>query len=374
MQDLLTEHFGYLSDAEKLRCYRLAMQQVVRPGDVVLDLGCGSGVLGLLAFEAGAGFVYFLDKTSILEVAKQTVMQADLADRAAFIAEASFEARLPERVDTVICDHVGYFGIDYGIRKLLADAHARFLKPGGTLMPRRLNLKLAAASSPACRNLIDRWRGCETPAAYRWLGSVQANAKNGVSIPAEDILAGSTGGLSIGLGEPGPSLLSWSEEFDCDRDCLFDGIAGWFECELADGVWMTNSPLAKERLKRPQVFLGLDEPVPVEAGERIGVTVMTRPEDSLIAWRIRWRGQEFVHSTWNTIALDNARLTEDQRARPASLNDRGVVEQAALAACDGTRSVGDVEDLVSRECARVMPTPDAVSGVIARVLQRCTRR
>jgi|GEM_PF-346563 len=374
MNELLAEHFEYLADAVKLRCYRAALQQVVRPGDVVLDLGCGSGVLGLIALEAGAGFVYFLDRTAILEVAKLTVAGAGLSNRAAFLNESSFEATLPEQVDVVICDHIGYFGVDYGIRELLADARARFLKPGGRLVPTRLELKLAAVSSPACRNLIGRWRGDEVPAAYRWLGSVQAHAKNGVSLTPDDILACAPGGLSIALGEPSPQLLSWSAHFDCDRQGLFDGIAGWFECELADGIWMTNSPLAKDRVSRSQVFLGLDEPVPVEAGERVEATVMLRPDDSLIAWRIRWRDREFVHSTWNTLALDGENFTRDRRDRPAQLNHRGAIEQAVLASCDGTRTVGDIENLVSQDHTDLMPTPQALSAIIMQVLGRCTRR
>ena len=52
MSSLLTEHFGYLSDALRLRRYGEAIAAVVREGDVVVDIGCGSGVLGLACLRA----------------------------------------------------------------------------------------------------------------------------------------------------------------------------------------------------------------------------------------------------------------------------------------------------------------------------------
>ncbi len=65
----------------------------------------------------------------------KTVADAGFADKAEFFQANSFELTLPERADVVICDHVGYFGFDYGILELLADAKQRFLKPGGIIIP-----------------------------------------------------------------------------------------------------------------------------------------------------------------------------------------------------------------------------------------------
>ena len=45
----LDEHRQYLADAPRVEAFRLAIAEVVRPGDVVVDLAAGSGVLGLLA-------------------------------------------------------------------------------------------------------------------------------------------------------------------------------------------------------------------------------------------------------------------------------------------------------------------------------------
>ena len=149
MAKTLEEHHGYLSDRVKLAQYQAAIDRLVRPEHVVLDLGCGTGLLGLMALRAGAGMVYFVEEASVIEIARRTVTEAGFADRAAFCQASSFELALPERVDVVLCDHVGYFGFDYGILELLADAQHRFLKPDGIIVPAQIELKLAPIESQA---------------------------------------------------------------------------------------------------------------------------------------------------------------------------------------------------------------------------------
>ena len=59
-----------------------------------------------------------------------------------------------------------------------------------------------------------------------------------------------------------PDFFSWTAELRIERDGAMHGLIGWFECELADGVWMTNSPLADRRIERSQAFLPIAEAVP----------------------------------------------------------------------------------------------------------------
>ena len=147
MATTLDEHYGYLSDRVKREQYQAAIERLVHPEHVVLDLGCGSGLLGLMALRAGARKVLFVEEGAIIEVARQTVADAGFADKAEFFRANSFELILPEQVDVAICDHVGYFGFDYGVLDLLADAKKRFLKPNGTIVPAQLELQVFRALS-----------------------------------------------------------------------------------------------------------------------------------------------------------------------------------------------------------------------------------
>ena len=217
----------------------------------------------------------------------------------------------------VICDHVGYFGFDYGIVHTLQDARRRFLKPGGSLIPARLRLQLGAVESESCRDKAEGWRAAGVPAEFHWLRQYAVNAKHAVELPREAVLGAPAELGDIDLYADNPDFFSWTAELRIERDGVMHGLAGWFECELAEGVWMTNSPLADQAIQRPQAFLPIDEAVPVQAGDTVKTRVMARPADHLIAWVVDFpaTGRRFSHSTWQGLLLAPEDL---MRSRPTA--------------------------------------------------------
>jgi protein arginine N-methyltransferase 1 len=370
MAKTLDEHYGYLSDRVKRARYEAAIERAVRPGHAVLDLGCGSGLLGLMALRAGAAMVTFVDEGAVLEVARRTVSDAGLTDRSQFFRANSFELSLPDRYDVILCDHIGYFGFDYGVLKLLADARERFLKPGGTIVPAEIDLELVPVESEGCRELVTRWRDGGAPEEFAWLACSEANTKHAAQLDEGDLLsdAGSLGTLR--LGDVAPPFLSWDAEFVCNRDGTLDGLAGWFDCRLVEEIRMTNSPLAAESLDRPQAYLPLEKSVAVSEGDRISVTVMARHLDSVIAWVVELPESKmrFAQSTFNGLLLDKDALTRAHADRFARLNDRGRARQIVLSCCDGKRTVAEVEALVQREHPDLFPSASATTSFVREVL------
>lgn len=308
MLDPLDEHYGYLSDRVKLERYQDAIERLVRPEHVVLDLGCGIGFLGLMALRAGARKVFFVDHGAVIELARRTVQKAGFADRAEFFQINSYKLELPERADMVVCDHVGYFGFDYDILKLLADARERFLKPRGILLPGHVDLMLVPIESETCRNLVQRWRAGRVADDFAWVATPAANTKQAVDLDAADLIADPVKLATLELGTETANFFTWNADFAAIGDATLDGLAGWFDCTLCDDIRMTNAPNAEDKLSRPQAFLPLEEPVPIVAGQRIHATVMARPHDHVLAWTIELpdKDQKFEHSTFNSLALDNA--------------------------------------------------------------------
>jgi len=325
MAKTLDEHYGYLSDRVKLGQYQAAISRLVRPEHTVLDLGCGTGLLGLMALRAGASKVLFVEEASVIEVARRAVTEAGFAGKAEFFQANSFELALPEKADIVVCDHVGYFGFDYGILGLLADARQRFLKPDAIVVPAQIDLQLAPVESVACREFVGRWRDGSVSDEYGWMATTAANTKHSAQLTAKDLLADVAPLASLDLGAEAAPFLTWDAEFCCTRDGTLDGVAGWFDCRLFDDVHMTNAPGAEESLDRPQAFLPLETPVKVGAGETVKVTVMVRHLDDVIAWIVELpkSGKRFSHTTFNGLLLDSAALTRAQPNRIATLNDRG---------------------------------------------------
>ena len=51
---VLDYHLSMPHDRARMESFRRAIDASVQPGDVVVDIGCGSGVLSFMACEAGA--------------------------------------------------------------------------------------------------------------------------------------------------------------------------------------------------------------------------------------------------------------------------------------------------------------------------------
>jgi protein arginine N-methyltransferase 1 len=374
MTEPLGEHYGYLADRVKLERYRAAIERLVRPGHVVMDLGCGSGVLGLMALRAGASKVFFVDEGAIIEVARQTVARAGFSDRAVFLQQNSFELELPERADLIVCDHVGYFGFDYDLLAVLADARQRFLAPDGVLVPTALSIKIAPVDAEDGRELVARWQNGSVPGDFAWVGGSAANAKHGLTVTAENLLAEPATLATIETGTATADFLSWQADFACTRNGTLDGLLGCFDAELSDDIRISNSPLAADSLQRSQAFLPLGEPVSVRQGEKIRATVMVRPVDNILAWTLVLPEQDrrFSLTTFNGLLLDDTALERSRADRVARLNERGRARQVVLSYCDGARTVAEVEALVRSEHPSLVPSARATETFVRSVLARDT--
>jgi protein arginine N-methyltransferase 1 len=372
--DALDEHLAYCSDRPRLEAFEQALASAVAPGDTVADIGCGFGILGLMCLKAGASHVWGIDQTPALEIARETMRRCGLAGRYTSIRENSFRAELPERVDLVICDHVGYFGFDYAIVETTGDARRRLLKPDGKILPQRLELEVAAVQSPACRELAEAWGRDPVPVELRWLREYGVNSKFPRVFGVDELASRGAALGSIDLREDSPATLSWTAAIAIDRDGALDGLPGWFRCEIVDGVWMTNSPFEAERLNRPQAFLPFAAPLAVTAGDRVEVTISALHDEGLIAWsaRVPRTGQSVRQSTWASKILDPHDRAPAADAVP-SLSHAGAARRAVLELVDGRRSNAEIERAILRDHGDLYPTAEQVVRFVRAELNRSKR-
>ena len=375
MSRILDEHIEYLALPHRLELYKAAVEKVVQPGDRVVDAGCGTAVLGLLCLQSGAAHVHAIDLTIAIEVAREALTRAGWASKADFIRGSSFQVELPERVDVVICDHVGHFGFDYGLIGLLADARRRFLKPGGTLIPGRLKLHVGAVESQKCRQLAEAWQAPGIPPEFQWVRQHSVNSKHAVNLQRDELLTSPAELCCIDLQVNQPDFFSWSAQLTVQRDGVLHGLAGWFECELAEGVWMTNSPLSDASIDRSQAFLPIDEALPVKCGETLDVTVMARPADHMIAWVVAHpaSGRRFSHSTWNGDLLERERLARSRPEHVPQVSQIAHARSLVLSYCDGQRSVAQVQVAMLRDHPNLFPSTDEIMRFVTTVLSRDTQ-
>src|SRR5688572_21364284 len=77
-------------------------------GKTVLDVGCGTGILSLFAARAGAARVFSVDNSSIIEKARQIVVENGLSEVITLIRGKVEEISLPvSKVDVIISEWMG---------------------------------------------------------------------------------------------------------------------------------------------------------------------------------------------------------------------------------------------------------------------------
>ncbi|KZV96499.1 S-adenosyl-L-methionine-dependent methyltransferase [Exidia glandulosa HHB12029] len=113
---------------------------------VVLDVGCGTGILSLFAAKAGARKVIAVDASDIVHRARQIVKDNDLEDVVTVVHGKIENITLPEgieHVDIIISEWMGYALIYESMLDSVLIARDRFLKPSGVLAPSHSRMMLA---------------------------------------------------------------------------------------------------------------------------------------------------------------------------------------------------------------------------------------
>jgi SAM-dependent methyltransferase len=346
----LWEHHGYLQDGRRNAAYAAALKAVVTPGMRVLDLGCGSGVLGLMALDAGAAHVDAVDSSPMLEVAREIAAANGRADRVHHHQVWSTSLELPERVDLVICDQAdGIFGVQCGLLDALADARDRLARAGAVLVPAAVTPLLIPVQAPTLRARLDSMgessNGLDTSAMDRHSRSTPWYLDDEKIVATGDELSGAVldlhgsaeGAIAV-AGELGPPPAGGR----------WDGVLCGFRVQLGPDVTCSNSPGAADAIDRGGPI------VPFMAGEApTAVDVRLYPKSGILRWRLTTPDGVIERSSLDGL-LDPALQTRLDPSRAPKPTDQGVQARALLEAADGTRSAAELRASVPEEHQRVL--------------------
>lgn len=108
-------------------------------------MGAGSGILSFFAVQAGAAKVYAIEASNMAQYAQQLVNSNNVQDKISVMPGKIEEVELPEKVDIIISEPMGY--MLFNERMLETYLHARkWLKPGGRMFPTHGDLHIAPFS------------------------------------------------------------------------------------------------------------------------------------------------------------------------------------------------------------------------------------
>ncbi|HLS68307.1 MAG TPA: 50S ribosomal protein L11 methyltransferase [Kiloniellales bacterium] len=134
----LFEHEKMLADPVRVDSYAAAIKRAIKPGDRVLDLGTGSGVLSILAARQGAK-VYAIDHSDFIHLAAENARQNGV-EGISFIHTNSKKFTPPEKLDVLLHEQIGDNLFNENMIENLLELKGRLLKPGGRILPGRFQL------------------------------------------------------------------------------------------------------------------------------------------------------------------------------------------------------------------------------------------
>jgi type I protein arginine methyltransferase len=272
---------------DKVRCdaYREAICRTVKPGDVVVDLGAGTGLLSFFALQAGARHVYAIEMTRIADVAAELIEANGFRDRITLIRQTSNRVRLPECCDVLITETLSAFCFDTeNTIDFVADARKRFLKPGGLILPESADTFLLPFSSDAIASgrLPSRFYDLDyrpfTKKLFDEYRLVRASGKPFVALSEPSFCYHVD--FRKDTQNPGKSFVP----FRVTSDGRLDGFLGWFEARLCEGVTLGNSPF------RPltswwQLYLPVAEQPQYHAGQ----TMLLCMDPNIVDGEAEWK-------------------------------------------------------------------------------------
>ncbi len=275
-------HVAMLEDRARTEAYRAAIREVVRPGDVVVDLGTGTGVLAVLAAEAGASRVYAVEASGIADLAQEVVTANGLGDRIRLVRGWSTQVELPERADVLVSELIGSDPLDEGILEMTADARRRLLLPGARLVPSRIEIFASPLSVPSAvrqsstftPEALDRWqswygidfspllRAGRHRAQLRWTPPYEARQWPTVCPPVAM--------ASLDLRSAEGLTKERRVEVEVEAKGRVGGVLVWFEVTLGPTTRLSTNPSSvpeSNHWRSPLWVLG--EEIAVEPGDRL---------------------------------------------------------------------------------------------------------
>ncbi len=127
-----------LHDVHRTRLWKEAIEDTVKAGDVVIDAGSGTGILGVFAALAGARHVYCIElHPRFVKLIEHLAERNGVGDRVTVIQADASNVTIPEPADVLICELLctgQFFEPQVQVVRHLR----QFLRPEATLIPRRI--------------------------------------------------------------------------------------------------------------------------------------------------------------------------------------------------------------------------------------------
>jgi len=283
--DLLRYHRSLVTDVDRLERFRRAVEKCVKAGDVVIDLGSGTGVLTVLAARAGARLVYAVEASEIMEIARRVCRENGVDDRVVFLDDLSPCVNLPEPADVLLTETIGNFGLDEGILGWVRDARRRLLKPGALIVPQSIELFAVPVENPESYQRDIDWNYKQAEIDLSPMRTFTVNNIYRERIRTENFLAQPCSLGKIRLDSELSTAFAATMNFEVSRPGILHGISGWFSAQLCEGLNISNHPRSSPG-SWSHFFMPIETSLAVEPGDRLNARVSCSDNGSVWRWEL----------------------------------------------------------------------------------------
>lgn len=288
-------HRTLLADEVRTNAYREAILRTVKPGDVVLDIGCGTGVLSFFACQAGAARVYAIDRGGMAGIARFLARNTGYAERITVLRDDSTGVELPERANVLVTETIGTVGLDENILGSILDARTRLVVPDARIVPSRLELSIVPVELPERHaRHITWWNERRYDLDLSAMRVFASNSILFLNAETDAHLAAPATIIDVDLTTAASTLVRGNARFTAWRDATLHGFMLWFTATLVDGITITSE--ARGETHWAHGFFPLEEPIAVPRGAEIDVQLQTDDGKSW-DWRGKAAGRAFDQST-----------------------------------------------------------------------------
>ena len=281
-----------LADRPRMDFYHAAIARHIQPGDRVVDLGTGTGILAAFAAWRGAAKVYAIDHSEILKHAR-TLAVANGIENVEFIAKHSMDFTVDEPVDVILHEQMGDCLFDEAIVANVTDLRDRLLKPGGLILPSVFELYCEPIKVKDSRHVPFIWNldvhgydySClerhrpQDPDYYRAVSSDPTLIDHFLTVPAP--------ALSIDLHtlneEDMPNEVCFSRPVVAAG--RLDGYAIYFRAKVDDDLCLGSGPLDPGRAPHWGFRILRTERMEFDVGDTIEVRLSVGRWPELDTWR-----------------------------------------------------------------------------------------
>jgi len=352
--DSIKFHRMLVNDRVRTDTYRKAINQTVQDGDLVLDIGTGSGILAFLACQAGAERVYAVDNSDIINVARQLASENGFAERITFINDDIRNVKLSEKVDVIISELLSKTLIGQQMEELVAFSRKKFLKANGKIIPEKVEYFIAPVEADSEYRKLEFPKIGDYGIDFTFIRTLGLNQTTSTRLNKPEKLSDVQVAYLIDSYNTSPSQHPDANlGFTINKAGTLHGFLTWFSAVLADGITLSNLPPGTPSWDN--LLFPLIEPLEVSPGMEVIFHLRgDHPKSSKPIWR--WKttltleqqtGARRVIADYNQSSFKGSILSKRSLYRQSSnyvpeLSESGEVLKALIDLCNTEKKVAEI--------------------------------